>query len=145
MQTFLPLPDFAASARCLDRPRLNKQRSEILQLLRALLVKGAGWSHHPAAKMWKGHEGSLALYGLQICGEWIGRGFADSCHDKIAETCLVAGIDDPTLPAWLGDEDFHRSHKSNLLRKDPVWYGRFGWDVPHDLPYIWPTTKVVTP
>ena len=44
MQTFLPDPDFARSARCLDRLRLGKQRVEVLQLLRALLVPGSGWS-----------------------------------------------------------------------------------------------------
>ena len=48
MQTFLPYPDFVASARCLDRRRLGKQRVEVLQLLRALLVPGSGWANHPA-------------------------------------------------------------------------------------------------
>lgn len=138
MQTFLPYPSFEESAKCLDRQRLGKQRVEVLQLLRALLVKGAGWSHHPAAKMWKGHEGSLALYGLFVCGEWIGRGYSDSCHDKIAETCITAKVDDPTPPLWLGDKKFHASHRSNLLRKDPEWYGKFGWKEPDNLPYVWP-------
>jgi hypothetical protein len=32
----------------------------------------------------------------------------------------------------------HDSHRSNLLRKDPQWYGQFGWTVPDDLPYVWP-------
>jgi hypothetical protein len=41
-------------------------------------------------------------------------------------------------PPWLGDNTFHASHKSNLLRKDPVWYGQFGWSEPTDLPYVWP-------
>ena len=33
MQTFLPYPDFARSARVLDRKRLGKQRVETLQVL----------------------------------------------------------------------------------------------------------------
>ena len=35
MQTFLPYPDFARSARCLDNRRLGKQRVESYQILRA--------------------------------------------------------------------------------------------------------------
>lgn len=41
-------------------------------------------------------------------------------------------------PPWIGREDFHRSHQSNLLRKDKDYYGRFNWSVPDDLPYVWP-------
>ena len=36
MQTFLPYPDFAKSAMCLDNKRLGKQRIECLQILKAL-------------------------------------------------------------------------------------------------------------
>ena len=42
------------------------------------------------------------------------------------------------LPGWLGEEDFHRSHRSSLLRKDPAFYGAVFTDVPDDLPYVWP-------
>jgi hypothetical protein len=42
------------------------------------------------------------------------------------------------MPPWWGDPAFHASHRSNLLRKDPVWYGQFGWAEPPDLPYVWP-------
>ena len=41
-------------------------------------------------------------------------------------------------PDWFGDINFHRSHQSNLLRKDKNWYSQFGWDVPDDLEYLWP-------
>lgn len=47
MQTFLPYPSFVESAKCLDRQRLGKQRVEVLQLLKALLVPGSGWGNHP--------------------------------------------------------------------------------------------------
>src|SRR5580693_4140458 len=113
MNTFLPYPDFSCSAKCLDRQRLGKQRVEVIQLLRSLLVKGAGWSHHPASKMWRGFEASLALYGLFVCAEWRGRGYADSCMNVIAEIGARYGKDDPVPPPWLGDEAFHASHRSN--------------------------------
>lgn len=139
MQTFLPYPDFVQSARCLDYRRLGKQRVEVLQLLNALL-KGGGWKNHPAAKMWRGHEGSLAVYGNEICWEWIRRGFKDTVRKKI-EAFLIPFLFNPTkVPPWLGNEAFHASHRSNLLRKDPVWYGQWGWSEPPDLPYIWPVS-----
>ncbi|TMR24154.1 hypothetical protein ETD86_05390 [Nonomuraea turkmeniaca] len=59
MQTFLPYPDFAASAAVLDPLRLDKQRVEALQILRALTVSEYGWRHHPVVKMWAGYEAAL--------------------------------------------------------------------------------------
>jgi len=40
-------------------------------------------------------------------------------------------------PRWLGDEKLHASHRSNLLRKNPEWYSKFGWKEPNNLPYVW--------
>ena len=51
MQTFLPYPDFAASAAALDQARLGKQRVETLQALRALVIPDYGWRQHPAIRM----------------------------------------------------------------------------------------------
>lgn len=48
------------------------------------------------------------------------------------------GQDDLELPPWIGDEAFHLSHRSNLLRKNPEFYGAVFPAVPADLPYIWP-------
>ena len=41
------------------------------------------------------------------------------------------------LPPIVGDTDFHRSHQSNLLRKDAEFYSQYKWNVTDDLPYIW--------
>lgn len=148
MQTFLPYPDFEATAVVLDLRRLGKQRVEALQILRAITVPGYGWRHHPAARMWRGHEEALAAYGLAICREWCRRGHADTCDVKIRQEVATLGVQDVrsqaelaaegALPPWLGDEAFHRAHRSSLLAKDPAWYGRFFPDVPPDLPYVWP-------
>lgn len=135
MQTFLPYPNFTESAQCLDRQRLGKQRVEALQILRALRFGGA-WANHPATRMWRGHEDLLCVYGIEICREWRSRGYDDSLLLSFIDLLkTVTGSSDPT---WLGNEDFHRAHRSNLLRKDSVWYGQFGWDVPDNLPYVWP-------
>jgi len=151
MQTFLPYPDFAESAKVLDYRRLGKQRVEVLQLLKALhdgpeqsvyTINGAQrirktpWYNHPAAKMWRGYENALVSYGLDCCAEWIERGYKDTCMVKIDAYWNHDANQDQ--PPWLGNEDFHAAHRSNLLRKDPVHYGQFGWTEPNDLPYIWP-------
>jgi len=135
MQTFLPYNDFEKSAQVLDRQRLGKQRVEVLQLLKALAGETKGWVNHPAAKMWRGYENTLAIYGMVICSEWIKRGYKDTCFAKIMsyrnyDTAVV-------VPKWLGREDFHASHRSNLLRKNPEYYSQFGWDESPDLPYVW--------
>jgi len=134
MQTFLPYPSFAQSAQCLDRQRLGKQRVEALQLLKALNGETKGWVNHPCVKMWKGYEECLILYGLVICQEWGNRGYKDTCLAKILAYRKDGSF---TWPSWLGHKAFHDSHKSNLLRKDPVHYSQFGWDVPNNLPYVW--------
>jgi hypothetical protein len=144
MQTFLPFEQFDKSAACLDRQRLGKQRVEVLQLLRALKGETKGWANHPAARMWRGYEAALIVYGLCICGEWMRRGYKDTCADKLveegAEFLRAAGP--LPLPPWLGDEAFHRSHRSNLLRKDSAHYSVYFTDVSDDLPYVWPQESV---
>jgi hypothetical protein len=142
MQTFLPYADFAKSAQCLDYRRLGKQRVECKQILRALgvqvgeqIIKPSGWSNHPAVRMWRGHESCLMYYAQQICLEWIKRGYNDTLLDQFT------ALRDPdvwSVPSWLGDSEFHDSHKSNLKRKDIVHYGAQWPTVPANLPYIWP-------
>ncbi|MEW9532718.1 MSMEG_6728 family protein [Microbispora sp. NPDC049125] len=100
MQTFLPYPDFAASARVLDPRRLGKQRVETLQVLRALTVPGYGWRHHPAARMWTGYEEALVRYGLEICGAWCAMGRADTCAATMTRELLA--LRDATFPSATG-------------------------------------------
>jgi hypothetical protein len=137
MQTFLPYPDFAASARCLDNRRLGKQRVETLQILNALSNPAYGWQNHPAVKMWRGHSDLLVEYGIAICREWLNRGFNDTCSDKIS--AHHSGNIVTSAPHWIGSEPFHASHRSNLLRKEPAHYSQFHWTESPDLPYVWPS------
>jgi hypothetical protein len=156
MQTFLPVADFADSARLLDSPRLGKQRVETLQVLRALELPDYGWASHPVVRMWQGRTPGLVAYGLAMVSVWRERGFADTTETLIGEFApevvgtpqaelAAAGL----LPSWVGDEALHRSHRSNLLAKDPEFYRprfteRFGPE-PDDLPYIWPEPDDVPP
>lgn len=136
MQTFLPLADYFASARALDDRRLGKQRVEAKQILRALLGETRGWRNHPATRMWRGHERALAYYGRIVCEVWRERGFRDSLLPYFVEA--LRALPDCDDPPWLGRRDVHASHRSNLLRRAPEHYGRFGWREPPDLPYVWP-------
>ena len=138
MQTFLPYPNFEESARCLDRLRLGKQRVECLQIMRTLLGESKGWSNHPAVKMWRGYEAALRHYAYEVCNEWMRRGYQDACLDKILALSSAHALGVACPPKWLGDSAFHRSHQSSLLRKDPIWYSKFNWDAPDNLPYVWP-------
>lgn len=138
MQTFLPYPDFTRTARVLDRQRLGKQRVETLQILNALTGKSKGWVNHPATRMWRGHEMALFAYGLEICDEWIRRGYEDSCRRKMIDLMHKKIGTSDSIPPWLGDPLFHDSHKSKLLQKDFGYYSRFDWQVPTNLDYVWP-------
>ncbi|SBT63988.1 hypothetical protein GA0070622_0956 [Micromonospora sediminicola] len=149
MQTFLPYPDFLASARTLDQKRLGKQRVETIQVLRGLTRPDYGWRNHPAVKMWAGYEEALTRYGLDMCAVWCEPGRADTCAatlaTDLATACGIAVIrtqdelaSTGELPPWLGRDDLHRSHRSSLLRKDPAHYAPLFTDVSPDLEYVWP-------
>lgn len=131
MQTFLPYPDFEKTARILDFRRLGKQRAEALTLLRCLDVPN-GWVHHPAVKMWRGYEDALKAYLNACIDEWVRRGYINNMKK-------MEHAPNPKMPPWLGDPAFHRSHQSNLIRKDPDYYRPLFPGVPDDLPYVWPT------
>lgn len=155
MQTFLPFASFRASAAVLDGRRLGKQRVEAVQVLRGLTVPGYGWRRHPAVRMWAGYEEALVRYGLDVCQVWTSAGRGDTCavtlvrdfrawlpglpegeEPRTQEQLAAAG----ELPPWLGEDHFHRSHQSALVRKDADFYRRHFPGVPDDLPYVWPAS-----
>ena len=92
MQTFLPYPDFARSARALDVRRLGKQRVECLQVVRGLTVPDYGWRHHPAVRMWRGHLEALGRYTLACCEVWTEGGRADTCAATVVLDLREAGV-----------------------------------------------------
>ena len=139
MQTFLPYPNFTVSMMHLDYRRLGKQRVETRQIQTALQT-GGGWSSHPATKMWEDHIEALMLYGDCCIREWLRRGYKNTMPLMITAEAdqITDALRSIRMPSWLGDEDFHASHRSNLLRKDPDHYGQFGWTESPDMEYIWP-------
>jgi len=131
MQTFLPYPDFIKSASVLDYRRLGKQRVEARQILDIIInnKKGA-WSNHPAVNMWRGCESALSYYGDCVIQEWIRRGYRNNME--------IIGISAEVYPSWFGNFHFHRSHRSNLVRKYPEHYHKFWPYERNDLCYVWP-------
>ena len=133
MVTFLPYSEFVLSAALLDYRRLGKQRVEAKQILDILLdrTESKAWVNHPAVRMWRGYENSLKTYYNSILSVWICSGYKNNMLFEMIEGEIV---DSP----WLGNKDFHASHRSNLLRKNYDYYSKYGWTEPLDLPYIWP-------
>lgn len=142
MQTFLPYNDYAKSAAALDNKRLNKQRSEVKQIYKSLVLIAAGvtphgWMRHPAVLMWLGHEAELLKYGIAVCTEWTNRGYKDNLLPEFKSS--LAECINYSAPKWLGNKDFHLSHQSNLIRKDSSFYSPLFPGVPDNLPYYWPS------
>ena len=42
-----------------------------------------------------------------------------------------------TYPHWLGEDQFHLSHRANLLRKNNEYYKKYEWNVDSASGYIW--------
>ena len=140
MQTFLPFPSFHDSLRVLDNKRLGKQRLEAMQLVNSTLKlkidpnARIGWANHPARSMWNGYLDALKLYHNLAIDEWVRRGFKNTMVQYDLPEVVP-------MPPWMGQEKFHASHRANLLRKDPIFYGQYGWTDDPTTPYFWPFSQ----
>lgn len=137
MQTFLPYADIGQSLKVLDTKRLGKQRVEAFQIINAITGRPKldgtpykGWINHPCSIMWRNYVPCLKYY-LNLCiDEWVSRGFTNTMQKE--------EIDDEIIyPDWFGFEDFHSSHRANLLKKDPEFYSQYGWTENPQDPYVW--------
>lgn len=132
MQVFLPYSDFYASVESLDSKRLGNQiHNEAYVLMRG------GWPNHPAAKIWAGYHHALSLYALAGLDVLKARGYEYPRWYTYYEE--IASLEENTgLPAVVGYEPFHASHRSQLLKKNPKWYSQFGWkELPGEFSYVW--------
>lgn len=143
--TFLPHPDFATSAAMLDRQRLGKQRVEAHMILNVLsgLTSGS-LLRHPAVRMWVGHKYWLIKYYNAMLTEWGVRGYNNYILQPFSNTLpnqiepWAADQYSGGYPPWLGDPALHANHRGNLLRKNPEWYGQWGWKEDPCEGYLWP-------
>lgn len=154
MQVFLPYPDFRQSVACLDKTRLGNQ---IWRECKTLL--NGGWKNHPAAKMWANYKPALLCYmynGIMELHDkkWIkADAFIKLTHETLQEIVCnhshAFDFDHAKLlpeynPPFIGNEEFHRSHRLNLLFKNPSHYSKFFTEpVPTTKPeYVWPIPGV---
>lgn len=140
MQTFLPYPSYEESAYVLDHTRLGNQAyRECVTLIRGK------WPNHPASKMWRGYEYSLAEYALALLSELRIRGRPyPKWEDYFKARRDFFALLDPkgTIPHWLGDPLLHSTHRANLLRKDFAHYSQFGWTETPSSEYYWPEGRI---
>ena len=143
MQTFLPSPDHAETARVLDDLRIGNQ---VYREAKTLYT--GGWPNHPAARMWVGHEWHLADYALVLAVELARRSRykPETAHKWVAYWAAERSRQSRTpQPSWLGNDALHASHRAALLFKDHHHYSQFGWhesptgpDEDGRWPYVWP-------
>ena len=142
MQVFLPYPSFQQSVACLDKSRLGNQ---IWRECKTLL--NGGWKHHPVAKMWADYKPALAMYGLYGLHELIKRDHIKPEAARDVKPFFKSFINDLEAknPSFIGNPDFHLSHRLNLLWKDPEWYSQFFDEpVPTSKPdYLWPSPQKI--
>lgn len=145
MQTFLQYSKFSLSAQALDNKRLCKQIVECKQIFLALIKPDYGWKNHPAVKQWKGYEYALCIYALACCVEYTERfNKVHSLDDyfTIAADYLVLTADCCLdNPPWLGNKQYHSSHRAALLHKLPEHYKQFNWTEQPALNYYWPSKE----
>lgn len=139
MQTFLPYADFQKIADCLDKKRLGAMLREPQQALDTIYMnptrKGTprkGYIYHPLLNLWRGYEDALRLYINTMRLKWIAIG-------NNSNFPLFILPDNIKMPPWIGNEDFHSRHRSQLYYKLPSHYAQFNWPEA-SLPikdYIW--------
>ena len=88
-----------------------------------------GWRNHPIVIMWTPYVTALMVYSNTIINEWVKRGYNNNM--KLYDVSSII------MPHWLGREEFHSSHRANLLRKDFEYYSQFNWQENPDNPYVW--------
>lgn len=146
MQVFMPFRDLKQSVSCLDPSRLGNQ---IWREAKTLL--NGGWVNHPAAKMWANYKPALAVYCLHGIEELVNRnainlGKASDLRTEFltytseeVSTNGVSFIKCP-WPPFMGNEEYHLSHRLNLLYKNPIWYSKYFTETPpQEKPeYVWP-------
>ena len=136
MQTFLPYKEFDQCAQILDNKRLNKQILESYQILKVLSGQSSSgaWRNHPAVLMWKNAEKTLRAYTKAMIKEARLRGIkTDKNEANIEALEAISGhLWGNNKPVWSESSHVNRvniTHRTNLYRKDPIYYAEFYQDI----------------
>jgi len=106
-------------------------------------MRKVGWASHPCTEMWCNNTLALMLYGDCCIREWVRRGYNNNMPLMLSReyTDVTPDMRKAVMPDWLGNENFHASHRSNLIRKDPEYYSDMGWEEGPELEYVWPVLQ----
>lgn len=114
----------------IDRKKYS--RNEVILPLMGDTIFSMGFSHHPIVKIWVGFEDALRSYTNFCIEEWVDRGFSNTMKKFTISSKFQ-------LPWWVYSEPVILAYKSNLIRKDPVFYGNKFPGISNNLLYIWPS------
>lgn len=135
--TLFPNIGFFKSLRPLDDARLGKQRQDALKILKGVMGEEEV-PYHLSQDAWYGYEYTLGIYGMSACSVWQQeRNNRDSLAFRIHEI-LEAVPHETDMPPWMEDLNFHRSHRSYLIRKRPAHYAPMWPNTPENMPILWP-------
>lgn len=138
MLTLLPYEDFSETAKVLDDRRLTRARIHALECLNHVLglpVKEPKKEGTPPHRLWYGYPAYLALYGTELCLEYIDRQLLDPKNliQEFVDRTRWYSLDPEgpkwDRPPWLSDEQLHRSHRAHLVSVYPSYYGAFWPDL----------------
>jgi hypothetical protein len=137
MQTFLPYASFEETAKALDLARLTFVMRDSLTLMKSLArfyplnKRGeSGFEGHTVGQFWKGHEISLAKYGLALAQNHLYRPANASKAMTLTQRKLhmsmwqqmIEALEDRGFPEdpppLIGDEEFHSAFRAFLLYRD---------------------------
>lgn len=137
MITWLPFVDFKDSAWILSDSHLKEQRWDAKRIILTLEghIPNKDWRTLPEVRMWEDYPEVLALYGFVACTEWCRRHGRCNVRSFFA---LRVPKHDFEVPEWLGDEEIHLSHQSNLIAQQPERYSRVWPEVPGHLNLVFP-------
>lgn len=133
--TLMPSIGFHKSLVLIDDARLSKQRQDVLRILRGIMGEEPWHISHAG---WEGYEYTLGVFGMSACSVWQNqRGHRDSIAFQLHE--ILEGVPhDLVQPPWIGDLNFHRSHRSYLVRRMPEFYAEKFPNNPEGMPLLWP-------
>lgn len=145
MVTLMPHIKSLTSARSFSDIDLRTEVAHAEAVLRLIEKRPAPSEEIPwlTYSMWYGYEYPLCLHGLTLANVLVGeRHIAaeevpGAYMAKVGLAIEQTGANDRTVPPWVGDENVHRSHRSQLIMRSPLY--AITWpSTPPRMPILWP-------
>ena len=157
MNTWLPYEDFEKSVECLTDNHLRMQVTDCAKILywrTGMPIDGRNASRqqmlHPCVVQWDGYLSYLLDYSLEAMTQAQERTYYGTKKEEINKRVeqilfivptVESRLDNSEKPHWLGDKDYHDSHKSNLMRVNSFYKEYWITEVNEGLEYVWPSGR----